>query len=404
MLAIVTSHPIQYQAPLWRALTAAGVPLRVWFLTNHGVEKLHDAGFGQSFAWDVDLLSGYSSEFLDIEPGWDLNRFRGVRLRERLAMRLRQDQVRALWIEGWRLQANWQALRAARSAGVQVWLRGESNDLKPDHPLKSLVKRPLLRRFFDRVDQFLCIGSANRRLYESYGVAESKLHRAPYFVDNDWFQSASRARLSQRDEIRKQWAIPHDSFCVLFCGKFIAKKRPLDLVQAIRKINATAKETSPIHILFVGSGEMRAVLRDACVVVHDVEGTPSAETTPGDRPTASFAGFLNQSEIARAYVAADLLVLPSDCGETWGLVANEAMACGLPAAVSDQCGCAEDLVATLDPKLVFRCGDVDSLAAAVGHARSTRIDADVVCRAADSHHLRTTVETVVRLYDRVGDK
>jgi glycosyltransferase involved in cell wall biosynthesis len=58
----------------------------------------------------------------------------------------------------------------------------------------------------------------------------------------------------------------------------------------------------------------------------------------------SFAGFLNQTEISRAYVAADCLVLPSDHGETWGLVANEALASGLACLVSDACGCAEDLV------------------------------------------------------------
>jgi glycosyltransferase involved in cell wall biosynthesis len=42
------------------------------------------------------------------------------------------------------------------------------------------------------------------------------------------------------------------------------------------------------------------------------------------------------------YAAADLLVLPSE-SETWGLVANEALACGVPILVSDACGCSADL-------------------------------------------------------------
>jgi glycosyltransferase involved in cell wall biosynthesis len=63
-----------------------------------------------------------------------------------------------------------------------------------------------------------------------------------------------------------------------------------------------------------------------------------------DALPVTFAGFLNQSEISRAYVAADCLVLPSDYGETWGLVLNEAMASGIPAIVSDRVGCGPDLV------------------------------------------------------------
>jgi glycosyltransferase involved in cell wall biosynthesis len=76
----------------------------------------------------------------------------------------------------------------------------------------------------------------------------------------------------------------------------------------------------------------------------------------------TFAGFLNQSEIVRAYVAADCLVLPSDAGETWGLVVNEAMACGLPAIVSDQVGCGPDLVTEGVTGSIFPMGDLGALA------------------------------------------
>jgi glycosyltransferase involved in cell wall biosynthesis len=73
---------------------------------------------------------------------------------------------------------------------------------------------------------------------------------------------------------------------------------------------------------------------------------PASESS---RPPASFCGFLNQTEISRAYVAADCLVLPSDYGETWGLVVNEALATGLPCLVSDACGCAEELAGEIGP-------------------------------------------------------
>jgi glycosyltransferase involved in cell wall biosynthesis len=111
---------------------------------------------------------------------------------------------------------------------------------------------------------------------------------------------------------------------------------------------------------------------------------------------------MNQSEIAQAYVAADVLVLPSDHGETWGLVVNEAMACGTPAIVSDQCGCAEDLAAGVDPPLVFRCGDVEDLARALAHFQAHRPAVETVREIVDRHHLRHTVETVDRLYAAIS--
>jgi glycosyltransferase involved in cell wall biosynthesis len=43
------------------------------------------------------------------------------------------------------------------------------------------------------------------------------------------------------------------------------------------------------------------------------------------------------------YGLAEAFVLPSE-SEEWGLVVNEAMACGVPVVVSSKCGCAPDLV------------------------------------------------------------
>jgi glycosyltransferase involved in cell wall biosynthesis len=74
-----------------------------------------------------------------------------------------------------------------------------------------------------------------------------------------------------------------------------------------------------------------------------------------------FLGFLNQSQLASVYCAADLFVLPS-LFEPFGLVVNEAMLCGLPVAVSDRVGARFDLVRPDENGYVFRAGDVEALA------------------------------------------
>ena len=166
--------------------------------------------------------------------------------------------------------------------------------------------------------------------------------------------------------------IPDNAYCLLFVGKFIPKKRPLDLVAAAHRL-ATLDPNRSYHLLFVGTGELGSELRRRCRAVHDAESGMVADTADtGTEPSASFAGFLNQTEISRAYVAADALVLPSDPGETWGLVVNEALASGLPAVVSAACGSAEDLVVPLDPRLCFPLGDIEALAAGSATGRSSR--------------------------------
>jgi glycosyltransferase involved in cell wall biosynthesis len=345
MLAILTTHPIQYQVPLWQALAQDGrVPFEVWYLTGHGIRPSRDREFGQTFSWDIDTVSGYPHRFLSTVEGSTPAAFWKCRLSERLRDRLRASGATALWIQGWQVAAYWQALREARAVGVEVWLRGESNDLAPQPQWKRAAKRAQLRWLFERVDRFFYIGAANRRLYQKFGVTESQLYPAPYAVDNDRFARQASTLQPRRAELRRKWGIAEDAFCVLFCGKFIEKKHPMDLVTAARQLGERGLLTN-LHLLFAGSGALGSELRRRCHVVFDAESLNPLHPLSAF-PRASFAGFLNQTEVSQAYVAADCLVLPSDHGETWGLVVNEALASGLPCLVSDACGCAEELAGT----------------------------------------------------------
>jgi glycosyltransferase involved in cell wall biosynthesis len=398
MLSILATHPIQYQVPLWQALARDGrVPFEVWYLTDHGAKPSHDREFGKSFAWDLDMLSGYPHQFLDVVSGARPSSFWACRLKERLRDRMRSSSTRALWIQGWQVAAYWQAVREARKAGADVWVRGESNDLASPSMLTNGVKRLLLAQLFSRINRFLYIGAANRRLYQTYGVPDHRLYAAPYAVDNQRFVKQAAALSEARMAIRQEWQIADDAFCVLFCGKFIPKKHPLDVAAAARFLIASGR-LPMIHLLFVGSGELDTQLRAACDVVFDAEN-PHPVGRPSDgRPKASFAGFLNQTEISKAYVAADCLVLPSDPGETWGLVVNEAIASGLPCIISDACGSAEDVSAVIRHNPIFRCGDPVDLAHAVMTLCDNRPTTAALREFSDRHSIAETVRAVHSCY------
>ena len=402
MLAILTTHPIQYQVPLWQALAKDGrVPFEVWYMTDRHTRISHDREFGKSFAWDLEMLEGYRYRFLNVAPGATPGSFWRCRLSEDLATRLKNSGARALWIQGWQVAAYWQAAWSAERACVELWLRAESNDLKYVPPWKRMLKQWMLGQLFRRVDHFLYIGIANRRLYEKYGASSEKLHATPYAVDNERFARQAAELKPQRVALRLRWGIADDAFCILFCGKFIPKKHPSDLIAAALLLHDNG-QMPKVHLLFVGSGELGGELRQGCSVVFDADagGLQTLSLNDGSwRPPATFAGFLNQKEISQAYVAADCLALPSDSGETWGLVVNEAMASGLPCAASRACGCTNDLLSPDWPERTFGPGDPAGLANSFVQIYRGDRSGQAERRRISSYSIQATLDQVTRLYE-----
>ena len=398
LLLVLTTHPIQYQAPLWKALAARGkVPFRVSYMSDFGLKHRLDPGFRRRLAWDIDLLGGYDHDFIDgVRAGSSQDSFLWLRLKPGFGELLRDRGVRALWVQGWQVAAYWQAIWEARRAGVEVWLRGETNLRSNGQGAGQAMKRALLRRLFRRVQGFLCVGEANRQFYLSQGVRPDRMVPAPYCVDNVRFaEQASRLRPA-RQALRRHWRIPDEAFCLLFIGKFVPKKRPGDLVAAVRGLQKNGS-TRPMHILIVGTGELDEELRQSCMLSFDATGHSSA-CSRNAAPLASFVGFLNQTEVSQAYVAADCLVLPSDARETWGLVVNEAMASGLPCVTSDACGCVEDLILPVCPELSYAVGNIECLQRSLGAVMSNPPSSELLKSYIERYDPLRTVEAVEQLY------
>jgi glycosyltransferase involved in cell wall biosynthesis len=399
VLAVLTTHPIQYQVPIWKGLAARNnIPFKVFYMSDQGLEARFDPGFGKSLSWDIDLLGGYESEFLNTyNNGQRSDSFWWLRLKRGFGSTLRGMGADVLWIQGWQVAAYWQALFEARKAGAEVWLRGETNARSNAGRFGRQFKRRLLREFLGRVDRLLYIGEANRQFYLEQGIGEGRLAAAPYCVDNVRFASAAAVARSERDRIRDEWGIPADAFCFLFAGKFLARKRPFDLIEAARRL-PHALQGKRIHLLWVGMGELGDEVRQACHVCFDAGTGDRVSARRRSGPDASFVGFLNQSEISRAYVAADCLVLPSDASETWGLVVNEAMASGLPCVVSDGCGCVEDLIAPMRPDLCYPVGDINALERAMAAAITNTPPPQLLREYVSKYDVSGTLDAVESLY------
>lgn len=338
-LGVLATHPIQNHAPVFREL-ARQCDLRVHFAHRQTPDGQAQAGFGVAFDWDVDLLSGYDSAFLDNRSGRPAtNRFFGCDTPDidEVVARGRFD---AFLVMGWSVKSYWQAVRACRRRGVPVLIRGDSQLAERRNLPLRLAKEVIYPRLLRSFDGFCYVGRRNHDYLRHYGLPESRLFFSPHCVDNQDF--AAKAELARR--------APRDgraTRAVLFAGKLVERKRPFDLVRALA---LATRQGCRAEAVFVGAGELEGSLR---------------REAASSGVAATFHGFQNQSRMPSVYAMADLLVLPSDHRETWGLVVNEAMACGVPAVVSDAVGCGPDLIEAGRTGAVFPLGDVAALAEAI---------------------------------------
>lgn len=360
-LAIITSHVIQYQTPLFRKLLKAKVDLSVYFCWDFGSKKTYDPEFGKEVEWDIPLLEGFPHVFLRNYSPKPSSGFWG-QVNPGMVRILARERPDVLLVYGWNSFTNIIAILSAKILGIKVLLHGETplnqERLKPTW--KRVMKRAFFPILFSLVDGFLFIGEENRKFYEHYGVPREKLFFVPYAVDNERFTKEADRLRGERNKIRTSLGVKGEDFVVLFTGKLISKKRPLDLLKAyellithyLKQSRELSTESArlPItpHLVFVGDGEL----------YKELEGYARAHHIPN----VHFEGFQNQTELARYYTAADVFVLPSGLGETWGLVVNEAMCFKLPVIVSDVVGCAADLVKDGENGFIVPFGNVHALA------------------------------------------
>jgi len=376
-LAVVLSHPTQYYSPWFRWLkTHTELKFHVFYLWDFGVATRRDPEFGVPLAWDIDLLSGYESEFLPnraARPGTD--HFWGLR-NPALTAHLAAWRPDAVLLFGYRFAAHLRAIVWCRRRGVSLVFRGDSHLL--GQPPPGLAKRMLLRLLYRQFVAVTYVGAANRAYFEAFGVPADRLHFVPHAVDHQLFDLGVTAHHEAACRLRAVLALPPGRRVVLFAGKLLPRKQPRVLLEAF--LAAPRPDTT---LIFVGDGEEKPALESRASGVRTAD--------------VRFLPFANQSEMPARYLLADLFVLPSVGGsETWGLAINEAMHMGVPCLVSDVVGCQRDLVTDDETGWVFSAGDPLQLAAkltralAVLRGDANNLKARVAARIAGYTYIQTT--------------
>ncbi|HEY4290080.1 MAG TPA: glycosyltransferase family 4 protein [Puia sp.] len=353
-LAIITSHPIQYNVPLFRLLTERdNLEILVFYTWGKGVlNNKYDPGFGRIINWDIPLLEGYPSKFLlnvSKDPG--THHFRGI-INPTIIDELDEYNPDVILVYGWSFSSHLKVMRHYKGK-TPVFFRGDSTLLDDKQGLKPMLRRMALKWIYKKVDVAFYVGRNNREYFEKAGLGEGQLVFAPHAVNNDFFMDNSGSYELEGNRRRQDLGISDNCFVFLFAGKFENKKSPLLLLEAFEKaFEATFEsETLPgdIHLIFVGNGDLEVSLK------------ARAKNKPGIN-RIHFIDFQNQKQMPIVYRSGDVFVLPSGGpGETWGLAINEAMACGRAVLASTRCGGAVDLIQEGVNGYIFEAGSVESL-------------------------------------------
>ena len=247
-------------------------------------------------------------------------------------------------VNGWSYASDWLVILAAKLAGKKLWLRAETPMNQEERKSKKIlfIKKLLLGKIIFPFFAHKCmyIGTESRKFFEHYKVNPERLLFTPYAVDNDYFQN-SYWDVPELN-LKQNLGLPLDKKIILFSGKYIEKKRPFDLMEAFNRL-----DNKDYYLVMVGEGKLRSEM-ESFIQKNNLKNV-------------QLTGFVNQGEIPAYYKVANVFVMCSGIGETWGLAVNEAMIFGTPILVSKTSGCSADLVKEGYNGFIFPEGDIEAL-------------------------------------------
>jgi len=343
-LAIITSHPIQYNAPLFKLLANRGnLQIKVFYTWSQAEHGFYDNEFGRQIKWNIPLLNGYNYQFIkNISVRPNSKHFFGIICPD-LISKIEDWSPNAIMVYGWAFHAHFKVIRYFKNK-MPVFFKGDSNLLDDNPGIKKIFRRLLLKYVYSFIDFAFYVGTNNKKYFINAGLSENQLIYLPYVIDVKLFESNDINNHEKKAlKIRESLGIKDTDKVIAFIGKFIKKKNPVFLLKAVKQYNSRNKKQ--VKLLFVGSGRQEKKLIKLAEKDKNI----------------FFLPFFNQKEMPTAYRIADIFVLPSKGpNETWGISVNEALACNRFVLLSNKVGSAVDFVKNNTNTEVFKSESFDS--------------------------------------------
>ena len=350
-LGVVFTHPTQHHGPLWRKLSEQpGLSLRVLYLSDE------NQGSGDSFlgekaqAWDVDLLGGYSYEYLkDLSNKVPTKRTKTV-ISPALLSQIKPQYFDAIFMQSFVNYSYRITAALCKLRGIPLIMQNDASMMSDGRYSRArLIAMAFLYPWMNNLaDYWLSCGDHNEVHLRHYGVADRKIVRGCHPVDGDRFQKTIAAQPEEIRQIRQELCWDEKTLLYGFMGKYIERKNPFEFIDAI--VLAHKRDPRVRGVLF-GGGELEDAINQR---IAELDGE------------VINYGFVNQSKVPLYFAALDSFVVTSWI-DPHPLVVSEAMVSGTPPILSDRCGNwgYSDTVRHRYNGLVYPCGQTEALAEAV---------------------------------------
>jgi len=331
-LLVLSEIIAPYRIPVFNELARqSGIDLHVVFLAENDPTLRQWAVYKDEIRFSYEVL-----------PAWRRRiGGRNLLLNWGLSRSLDQHMADRILVGGYNYLASWQALAWARRKRVPVllWVESTKRDQRGHHRPIEFVKAA----FMQRCDGFVVPGKSSIEYLMSYRLPRRAIFTAPNAVDIEFFARLASAVHSDAAAHRRALQLPSRFF--LFVGRLVPEKGVFDLLEAYGRLEPELREK--MGVVFVGDGILCPELRRR-----------AASISPG---VVQFTGFVQRESLASYYALAEAFVFPTRT-DPWGLVVNEAMACGLPVISTRAAGCTADLVKDQCNGRVVEAGDIGQLA------------------------------------------
>jgi 1,2-diacylglycerol 3-alpha-glucosyltransferase len=314
-LAIAFTNLGPYHLARLRALAVA--------LAGRGDELIayEVAGRERRYPW-LRSVDTEPFEWVTLFPDRDLESLSGASCRRAMDEALDRDRPDALGIVGYARPESMAMLNWARRNRLPTILMSESQEI--DHP-RAWWKEAVKRRRVSKFSAGLVGGPRHADYLVRLGLPADRIRYGYNAVDNDLYSRLAAAARRTPEAREGLPAVPY----FIAVGRFVPEKNLPRLVDAFARYRIET-DHRPWDLVLCGGGAGEA----------EVEAAVAAS---GFAASIHRPGFLQAERLSRWLAHASAFVHPS-LMEPWGLVANEAAACGLPLLVSERAGCVETLV------------------------------------------------------------
>jgi glycosyltransferase involved in cell wall biosynthesis len=334
-IVILTEIIAPYRIPVFNGLAKyPGVDLHVIFLAENDPTVRQWLVYKDEIHFPYQVLASWRKRLgkYNLLVNWSLR------------AALRRLSPDTIICGGYNYIASWTAMAWAARNHVQflLWVESNAMDQRAGLPWVEFFKRA----FLNRCNRFIVPGKSSLEYLRSYAIPDSRIYTAPNAVDSEFFLQRAAGVRASAEANRKNLKLP--ARFLLFAGRLVREKGVFDLLDAYRALSPELRAS--LALVFAGDGGARQQLQET-----------ASSISPG---LVYFPGFLQREQLASYYALAEALILPTHT-DPWGLVVNEAMACGLPIIASSAAGCVADLVADGWNGRVIAPGDVVQLGAAM---------------------------------------